>query len=341
MIVDGGKGQLSAALDVMRNLGLKDVPLAGLAKQNEELFVQDLAEPIVLPRTSQALYLVQRIRDEAHRFAITYHRQVRAQDRHAERARLRPRHRPEAQAGPAAQVRLRQRHPRGVGRGDRLHGRLHGLAGGEGQGVSVTDALKTLLFVPVVLVGLLLASWLEPKPEGPLECATGELATNPTLYGNEVPLLKRFNDVHGAEAFLCIDLPEMQEKRGWRLRYVDARRARSLDPPGANDDYRRLARIEYENPSLNAFVGISPHIPGVFALSGLQCTLRGSPTPYETRTVIIQGQEARLYSDARPTSQPRFAICWERNGLTIFAGGTYQRDLDPVDAILRLLETVH
>jgi excinuclease ABC subunit C len=78
VIVDGGKGQLSAALDVMRNLGLKDVPLAGLAKQNEELFVQDLAEPIVLPRTSQALYLVQRIRDEAHRFAITYHRKVRA-----------------------------------------------------------------------------------------------------------------------------------------------------------------------------------------------------------------------------------------------------------------------
>ncbi|HEX5369663.1 MAG TPA: excinuclease ABC subunit UvrC, partial [Dehalococcoidia bacterium] len=74
VIVDGGKGQLSAALDVMRNLGLMHVPLAGLAKQNEELFVQDQAEPIVLPRTSQALYLVQRLRDEAHRFAITYHR---------------------------------------------------------------------------------------------------------------------------------------------------------------------------------------------------------------------------------------------------------------------------
>jgi excinuclease ABC subunit C len=78
LIVDGGKGQLSAALDVMRDMGLKHVPLAGLAKQNEELFVQDHAEPILLPRTSQALYLVQRIRDEAHRFAITYHRQVRA-----------------------------------------------------------------------------------------------------------------------------------------------------------------------------------------------------------------------------------------------------------------------
>jgi excinuclease UvrABC nuclease subunit len=78
VIVDGGKGQLSAALDVMRNLSLQAVPLAGLAKQNEELFVQDQADPIVLPRTSQALYLVQRIRDEAHRFAITYHRTVRA-----------------------------------------------------------------------------------------------------------------------------------------------------------------------------------------------------------------------------------------------------------------------
>jgi excinuclease ABC subunit C len=62
----------------MRDMGLKHDPTAGLAKQNEELFVQDLAEPIVLPRTSQALYLVQRIRDEAHRFAITYHRQVRS-----------------------------------------------------------------------------------------------------------------------------------------------------------------------------------------------------------------------------------------------------------------------
>ncbi|HEY8489707.1 MAG TPA: excinuclease ABC subunit UvrC [Dehalococcoidia bacterium] len=77
VIVDGGKGQLSAALDVMRDLGLESIPVAGLAKQQEELFVKDMSEPIVLPRTSQALYLVQRIRDEAHRFAITYHRKLR------------------------------------------------------------------------------------------------------------------------------------------------------------------------------------------------------------------------------------------------------------------------
>jgi excinuclease ABC subunit C len=77
IIVDGGKGQVSAAHDAMRNMGVGNIPLAGLAKRFEELFVVDVSEPIVLERTSQALYLVQRIRDEAHRFAITYHRDVR------------------------------------------------------------------------------------------------------------------------------------------------------------------------------------------------------------------------------------------------------------------------
>ncbi|HTE87117.1 MAG TPA: excinuclease ABC subunit UvrC, partial [Dehalococcoidia bacterium] len=77
LIVDGGKGQLGAALDVMRNLGLSSVPTAGLAKENEELFMAEIDGPIVLPRNSQGLYLVQRIRDEAHRFAITFHRQLR------------------------------------------------------------------------------------------------------------------------------------------------------------------------------------------------------------------------------------------------------------------------
>lgn len=78
VIVDGGKGQLHAALDVLRDLGVEHIPVAGLAKRQEELFVKDMSEPIVLPRTSQALYLVQRVRDEAHRFAISYHRKIRA-----------------------------------------------------------------------------------------------------------------------------------------------------------------------------------------------------------------------------------------------------------------------
>jgi len=58
-------------------MGLGHIPLVGLAKRFEELYVVDMSEPIVLSRTSQALYLVQRIRDEAHRFAVTYHRRVR------------------------------------------------------------------------------------------------------------------------------------------------------------------------------------------------------------------------------------------------------------------------
>ena len=77
VIVDGGKGQVSAAKAVLDELGLHDLPLAGLAKEREELFLPDRTEPIVLPATSTALYLVQRLRDEAHRFAITYHRQLR------------------------------------------------------------------------------------------------------------------------------------------------------------------------------------------------------------------------------------------------------------------------
>jgi excinuclease ABC subunit C len=75
LIVDGGKGQLSRAVSVLeRNDLLGKVPVVGLAKQNEELFFPDKADSLLLPRHSQALYLVQRIRDEAHRFAITAHR---------------------------------------------------------------------------------------------------------------------------------------------------------------------------------------------------------------------------------------------------------------------------
>jgi excinuclease ABC subunit C len=77
IIIDGGKGQLSAALEVLRELDMSEIPTVGLAKEREEIFVEDQSEPIMLPRTSQALYLVQRIRDEAHRFAITFHRELR------------------------------------------------------------------------------------------------------------------------------------------------------------------------------------------------------------------------------------------------------------------------
>jgi excinuclease ABC subunit C len=78
VLIDGGKGQVSATKETLDEIGLHDLPLAGLAKEREELFLPGRSEPIVLPATSPALYLVQRLRDEAHRFAITYHRNLRA-----------------------------------------------------------------------------------------------------------------------------------------------------------------------------------------------------------------------------------------------------------------------
>ena len=77
IVIDGGKGQLSSALEIIRGAGHKDVPVVGLAKQFELVFREGESEPVVLPRHSQALYLIERIRDEAHRFAITYHRKLR------------------------------------------------------------------------------------------------------------------------------------------------------------------------------------------------------------------------------------------------------------------------
>ncbi len=77
VLIDGGKGQVSAAKEVLDELGLHDLPLAGIAKQREELFLPGAHDPIVLPGTSPALHLVQRLRDESHRFAITYHRSLR------------------------------------------------------------------------------------------------------------------------------------------------------------------------------------------------------------------------------------------------------------------------
>lgn len=78
LIVDGGKGQLGVAVDVLREFGLMDqVPVMGLAKQQEEIFVPGRSDSILLPRRSPGLFLIQRIRDEAHRFAITAHRTLR------------------------------------------------------------------------------------------------------------------------------------------------------------------------------------------------------------------------------------------------------------------------
>jgi excinuclease ABC subunit C len=82
VIIDGGKGQLGAALDALAEVGVDTGPgglsIVGLAKQFEEIFRPGHSQPVLLPRNSQALYLVQRVRDEAHRFAVAFHQQVRA-----------------------------------------------------------------------------------------------------------------------------------------------------------------------------------------------------------------------------------------------------------------------
>ncbi len=76
IVIDGGKGQLSSALEIMRGTGA-DIPMIGLAKREEEIYLPNRSEPIVLSKSDYALRLLQRIRDEAHRFAITYHRNLR------------------------------------------------------------------------------------------------------------------------------------------------------------------------------------------------------------------------------------------------------------------------
>jgi len=77
LLVDGGKGQLGVAVRVLEELGLEDIAIASLAKRFEEVYRPGLPDPIRIPRDSEALYLLQQVRDEAHRFAITYHRQLR------------------------------------------------------------------------------------------------------------------------------------------------------------------------------------------------------------------------------------------------------------------------
>ena len=78
LLVDGGRGQLGVAARVLQELGLDaEIPAAALAKQFEEVFVPDQSEPVRIPRQSEALYMLQRIRDESHRFALSYHRSLR------------------------------------------------------------------------------------------------------------------------------------------------------------------------------------------------------------------------------------------------------------------------
>ena len=78
IIIDGGKGQLSSVMEIIEGLGITGIDIVSLAKKYEEVFLPKQSKPVILPRNSSALFLFQRIRDEAHRFAITYHRKLRS-----------------------------------------------------------------------------------------------------------------------------------------------------------------------------------------------------------------------------------------------------------------------
>lgn len=80
VVIDGGKGQLNMALKVLDDLNIKDIPVIGLAKEFEHIFIPNISTPIILPPDSRALHLLMRIRDEAHRFAVSYHKKLRSKD---------------------------------------------------------------------------------------------------------------------------------------------------------------------------------------------------------------------------------------------------------------------
>ncbi len=134
IVVDGGKGQLAADVAVLRELGLDEIPIAGLAKEREELFLPGRPDPVILPPTSSALYLVQRIRDEAHRFAITYHRDLRRRAAVKSAFDDLPGAGPGAPARAAAHVRVGQARPGGAGRAGGGRAGHRSRAGGPDQG---------------------------------------------------------------------------------------------------------------------------------------------------------------------------------------------------------------
>jgi excinuclease ABC subunit C len=78
VLIDGGKGHLNAAVSAMNEAGARDISIAGIAKENEDIYLPALNEPAPLDKSSPELHLLQRVRDEAHRFAVTYHRNVRS-----------------------------------------------------------------------------------------------------------------------------------------------------------------------------------------------------------------------------------------------------------------------
>ena len=123
VVVDGGPPQVAAAQAAMRELGVVDIPVCGLAKRLEEVWLPDQEDPVIMARSSEGLYLLQRVRDEAHRFAITHHRSRRSKSMVESLLDDVPGPRRGAPQDPRQALRLAQEAPRGRGRRDRAGAR--------------------------------------------------------------------------------------------------------------------------------------------------------------------------------------------------------------------------
>ena len=123
IVIDGGKGQLTAAYEALESLGLANLVAVGLAKREELIFTRDHDEPIALAKSDPALLLLQRIRDEAHRFAMTFHRTARARADDYVGARRHPRGRRSHAQRAASTLRQPRRRAPGHARGTGIGGR--------------------------------------------------------------------------------------------------------------------------------------------------------------------------------------------------------------------------
>ena len=151
LLVDGGKGQLSVAFGVVEALGLEDeIPVAALAKQFEEVFLPGSPDPVRINRSSEALYLLQRIRDEAHRFAITYHRQLRGRRMKTSALEEVP------GLGPARRTRL-----------------LKELGGARGVKAASRETLASLPWLPDKVAGAVFEALHQPSVVPAAEAAAG------------------------------------------------------------------------------------------------------------------------------------------------------------------------
>ena len=140
VVVDGGQPQVAAAKRALEELGIDDVAVCGLAKRLEEVWLPGEDDPVVLPRTSEGLYLLQRVRDEAHRFAIQYQRNKRGKRLKSGPAGRGARPRREPQAGPDQALRFGESAETGDNRPD-LRGPGHRPQDGRDRGRALAQAV--------------------------------------------------------------------------------------------------------------------------------------------------------------------------------------------------------